>query len=110
MEQKQKRIYRKKCRGGQPDCKNYVYSYKDIDGVGCCEKCDKYVDDNPYDPYWEQMEQNFSSSPECEELEKNGLSEDTHAYDKAFEKFQASYEPWPVMRRRMAKYVFTKTT
>jgi hypothetical protein len=56
------------------------------------------------------MEQNFSSSPECEELEKNGLLEDSHAYDKAFEKFQASYEPWPVMRRRMAKYVFTKTT
>jgi hypothetical protein len=110
MEQKQKRVYRKKCRGGQPDCKNYVYSYKDIDGVGCCEKCDKYIDDNPYDPYWEQMEQNFSSSPECEELEKNGLLEDSDAYDKAFEKFQASYEPWPVMRRRMAKYVFTKTT
>jgi hypothetical protein len=49
------------------------------------------------------MEQEFSSSLEYEKLEKNGLLEDTDAYDKAFEKFQASYEPWPIMRRRMAK-------
>jgi hypothetical protein len=102
MEQKQKRVYRKKCRGGLANCKNYIGDYKDVDGVGCCEQCDKYIDDNPYDPYWEQMEQEFSSSPEYEKLEKNGFLA-TFAYDKAFEKFQASYEPWPTMRRRMAK-------
>ncbi|NDA89945.1 MAG: hypothetical protein EBY20_03440 [Alphaproteobacteria bacterium] len=103
QKQKQKRVYRKKCRGGQPNCKNYIGDYKDVDGVECCEQCDKYIDDNPYDPYWEHMEQDFSSSPECEELEKKGLLEDCDAYEKAFEKFQADYEPWPIMRRRMAK-------
>jgi len=49
------------------------------------------------------MDQEFSSSLEYEELEKMGLLEDSNAYDKAFEKFQASYEPWPIMRRKMAK-------
>jgi hypothetical protein len=99
---KQKRVYRKKCRGGLPACKNYVGDYKDIDGVGCCEECDKYIDENPYDPYWEQMEQEFAESKECKELAKNNLLEDYNAYEKAFEKFQAGYEPWPLMRRRMA--------
>jgi hypothetical protein len=103
QKQKIKRVYRKKCRGGLPKCKNYVGNYKDVDGVGCCEQCDKYIDENPYDPYWEQMEQDFHNSEECEELEKKGLLEDSDAYDEAFEKFQESYEPWPEMRRRMAK-------
>jgi hypothetical protein len=71
--------------------------------VGCCEECDKYVDENPYDPYWEQMEQYFGDSPEYAELEKNNLVEDTDAYEKAFERFQTTYEDWPTMRRRMAK-------
>ena len=31
---KVKRVYRKKCRGGLPKCKNYVGDYKDVDGVG----------------------------------------------------------------------------
>jgi hypothetical protein len=109
QKQKQKRVYRKKCRGGLANCKNYVGDYKDVDGVGCCEQCDKYVDENPYDPYWEQMEQEFSSSPEYEKLEKNGFLA-TFAYDKAFEKFQASYEPWPIMRRRMAQKVYSNKT
>lgn len=91
---------RKRCTGGLASCKNYVGTYKDVEGVGCCEQCDKYVDDNPYDPYWEQMEQAFSDSPEYEELEKNGLAD---AYEKAFEKYQETYESWPVMRRRMVK-------
>jgi hypothetical protein len=103
MEQKPKRIYRKKCQGGLPNCKNYVGDYNDVECVGCCEQCDKYIDDNPYDPYWEQMEQKFSSSEEYQELEKSGLIEDSDAYDKAFEKYQEKYEPWPEMRRRMAK-------
>jgi hypothetical protein len=110
QKQKQKRVYRKKCRGGQPNCKNYIGDYKDVECLGCCEQCDKYIDDNPYDPYWEQMEQNFEDSEEYAELEKNGLLEDSDAYDAAFEKYQESYEPWPVMRRRLAKYVLTKTT
>jgi len=93
---------RKRCIGGQPDCKNYVGDYKDIDDVGCCEQCDKYVDENPYDPYWEHMDNDFENSKEYEELEKNGQLEDAEAYEKAFEKYQANYESWPDMRRRMA--------
>ena len=100
---KPKQTRRKRCRGGLSDCKNYVGEYKDVDGVGCCEQCDKYVDDNPYDPYWEHMEEDFGESKEYEELEKRGLVEDCDAYEKAFEKFQESYESWPVMRRRMAR-------
>ena len=99
---KPKRTYRRRCRGGLPDCKNFVGVYKDVDGVGCCEQCDKYVDDNPYDPYWEHMEQEFGDSEEYVELEKAGLAEDSDAYEKAYEKYQANYEKWPVMRRRMA--------
>lgn len=94
---------RKKCSGGLPDCKNYVNNYKDVDGVGCCEECDKYIDENPYDPYYEQMEDQFSESKEYEELEKNGLLENYDAYEKAFEKYQESYESWLIMRRRFAK-------
>lgn len=101
--QNQKRIYRKKCKGGQPNCKNYVGDYKDVDDVGCCEQCDKYVDENPYDPYWDHMQQDFENSEEYEELEKKGLLDDINVYDALFERFQEKYEPWPVMRRRMAK-------
>ena len=93
----------RKCRGGLPSCKNAVGDYKDIDDVGCCQQCDQYIDENPYDPYWEQMEQLFEDSKEYEELEKSGNIENMDAYEKAFEKYQASYEPWPDMRRRMAK-------
>jgi hypothetical protein len=93
----------RKCRGGLPSCKNAVGDYKDIDDVGCCQQCDQYIDENPYDPYWEQMEQLFEDSKEYEELEKSGNIENMEAYEKAFEKYQASYEPWPDMRRRMAK-------
>jgi hypothetical protein len=49
------------------------------------------------------MEQNFDGSPEYEELKKNGLLEDTNAYEAAFERFQENYEPWSVMRRRMSQ-------
>ena len=76
---------------------------KDVDGVDCCKQCDDYVDENPYDPYWEQMEDSFSSSKEYEELEKNNLLEDSDAYEKAFEVFQETYESWYDMRRRMSK-------
>ena len=103
QQQKTKRVYRKKCQGGLPKCKNYIENYKDVDGVGCCEQCDKYVDENPYDPYWEQMEQAFEYSKEYEELKGQNLLEECDRYEKAFEKYQESYEPWPVMRRRMAK-------
>jgi len=102
METKPTAKRRKKCSGGLPKCKNYVGDYKDVEGVGCCLQCDIYIDDNPYDPYWEQMEYNFSNTKEYEELEKNGLLEDNDAYEKAFEKYQETYESWPVMRRRMA--------
>lgn len=88
---------RKRCRGGQPDCKNWANGYKDVDDVGCCEQCDKYIDDNPYDPYWEQMEDAFSNSELYKSVKKNGLE-----YEKAFETFQEGYEPWPQMRRRIA--------
>jgi len=97
------RIRRKRCSGGLPSCKNFVGDYQDVDGVGCCESCDMYVDENPYDPYWEQMEQAFSDSKEYEELEKNDCVDDMEAYEKAFEIYQSTYEPWPIMRRRMAK-------
>jgi hypothetical protein len=101
--EKTKRIYRKKCIGGLDKCKNYIGNYKDVEGIGCCEQCDKYVDENPYDPYWEQMEQEFENSDEYKELEEKGLLEDGDSYEVAFEWFQKSYEPWPIMRRRMAK-------
>ena len=95
---------RKRCQGGLPECKNLVaLNYKDIDGVGCCEDCDKYIDDNPYDPYWDQMQEAFGNTKEYEELEKSGLLDDYDVYEKAFEKFQETYESWPDMRRRMAK-------
>ena len=101
-ESKPKRTRRKRCQGGQPKCKNYVGDYKDVEGVGCCEHCDKYIDENPYDPYWEQMDQDFEFSKEYEELAAKNLLEDHDAYEKAFEKYQENYEPWPIMRRRMA--------
>lgn len=103
MAQKTEKPSRKKCTGGQPKCKNYVGNYIDVEGVGCCEKCAKYIDENPYDPYWEQMSQHFELSYEYEELEKRGLLEDYESYEKAFEKYQDGYEKWPDMRRRMAK-------
>lgn len=95
----------KRCSGGQPNCKKYVGNYKDIDDVGCCKTCDDYIDENPYDPYWEQMEQAFGDSKEAEAAR---LTEDAYAYEKAFEQFQKTYEPWPDMRRRMAKGKFSK--
>jgi hypothetical protein len=49
------------------------------------------------------MQDAFGNTKEYKELEKVGLLEDNDAYEKAFEKFQETYEPWPVMRRRMAK-------
>jgi hypothetical protein len=101
--EKVKNQRRKRCQGGLAACKNYVGDYKDVEGVGCCEQCDKYVDDNPYDPYWEHMDNGFGNSKEYEELEKNNLLEDNDAYEKAFEKYQENYEKWPDMRRRMAK-------
>jgi hypothetical protein len=108
-----KKKRRKRCQGGLSECKNFVGDYKDVEGVGCCEQCDKYVDENPYDPYWEHMDQDFSDSPEYKELENKNLLEDYDAYNEAFEKFQETYESWPVMRRRMAKsyksYKSTKT-
>jgi hypothetical protein len=99
---KPKQTRRKKCRGGQDNCKNYVGDYKDVDGVGCCEACDKYVDENPYDPYWEHMDNEFEDSEEYAELKKKNLLEDNYAYEKAYMKYQANYESWPDMRRRMA--------
>jgi hypothetical protein len=94
----EKKPRRKRCKGGLATCKNFVGDYKDVEGVGCCKECDDYIDENPYDPYWEQMEQAFSDSKEYKLLEKNN----DDAYEKAYEKFQLNYEPWPVMRRRMA--------
>jgi hypothetical protein len=67
------------------------------------KKIDKYIDENPYDPYWDQMQDAFGDTTEYEELEKAGLLEDNDVYEKAFEKFQETYEKWPEMRRRMAK-------
>ena len=96
---KPKKKTKKRCSGGQPKCRNFVGDYIDVEGVGCCKQCDDYIDDNPYDPYWEHMEQDFANSKECEELDK----EDYEAYEKAFEIYQANYESWPDMRRRMAK-------
>ena len=108
MSQKTKTSSRNKCSGGLAKCKNYVGDYKDVEGVGCCEQCDKYVDENPYDPYWENMEQDFGNSKEYEKLERRGLLEDYDAYQEAFERYQESYEPWPDMRRRMASVASQK--
>jgi hypothetical protein len=99
---KPKRIYRKKCCVGFDGCKIYRDDYKDVEGIGCCESCDKYIDENPWDPYWEHMENEFGDSEEYAELKKSGLVEDYDAYEKAFEKYQENYEKWPDMRRRMA--------
>lgn len=107
-EAKQKRVYRKKCCGGFTGCKIYVGSHKDVDGAGYCESCDNYIDENPWDPYWEHMEQQFGDSKEYAELKKAGLVEDSDAYEEAYEKYQVNYEKWPVMRRRMANEGKTK--
>jgi hypothetical protein len=48
------------------------------------------------------MDQAFEFSKEYEELVAKNLLEDHDAYEKAFEKYQENYEPWPIMRRRMA--------
>ena len=92
-----------KCVGGLPKCTNYLNGYKDVEGVACCEECDKYIDENPYDPYWEIMENEFSSSKEYKELKKKKLLNNEIAYEKAYQKYQDNYESWPSMRRRMAK-------
>ena len=101
--EKPKRAYRKKCRGGYTGCNIYIGNYKDVEGIGYCESCDKYIDENPYDPYWEHMDNEFGDSEEYAELEKAGLVEDVEAYEKAYEKYQENYEKWPDMRRRMAQ-------
>ena len=49
------------------------------------------------------MSQDFENSEEYAELEGKNLLEDSDTYDAAYEKFQESYESWPVMRRRMAQ-------
>jgi hypothetical protein len=49
------------------------------------------------------MQDAFGNTKEYEELKKAGLLEDNDVYEKAFEKFQETYEKWPDMRRRMAK-------
>ena len=90
------------CYGGLPNCMNVVGAYKDVEGVGCCERCDWYVDGNPDDPYWELMAQGFENSEEYAELATAGLLDDSDAYEIAYEKYQDNYESWPVMRRRMA--------
>ena len=92
-----------KCRGGRDKCPNMVGDYKDVDGVGCCEDCDREVDENPYDPYWEQMANEFEGSPEYQELQRLNLVDDSDAYELAYSKYQRNYEPWPQMRRRMAR-------
>ena len=93
---------RKRCQGGLPECKNLVsLNYKDIDGVGGCEECDKYVDDNPYDPYWDQIKEAFGNTKEYEELEKSGLLDDYDVYEKAFEKFQETYYTLKYLLRRL---------
>jgi len=107
---KPKRIYKKKCRGGQPNCKNYVGEYKDVESVGCCEECDKYIDNHPYDPYWEHMNNDFENSKEHEELEKNGLLQDPDVYQDAYERYVQYYESWPAMRRRMVKEKYKSFT
>jgi hypothetical protein len=101
---KAKTVRRKRCQGGQPTCKNLVdIGYKDVDSAGCCAECDKYIDENPYDPYWEHMDNDFEFSEEHKYLEDNNLLDDYDAYEKAFEEYQEKYESWPDMRRRMAK-------
>ena len=74
-----------------------------VDGAGYCDSCDKYVDRNPWDPYWEHMNNEFGESGEYKELENAGLVEHTDPYDKAYEIYQKNYEKWPDMRRRMVK-------
>jgi hypothetical protein len=92
-----------KCIGGQPGCNNYVNGYKDVEEVGCCEECDKYIDENPYDPYWEQMANEFSSSKEYKKLKQKKLLDNENEYEKAYQKYCDNYESWYIMRRRMAK-------
>ena len=92
-----------RCKGGQPGCKKFIKGYEDVEGVGCCEECDRYIDENPYDPYWEHMSNEFESSKEYKELKKKKLLEDNDEYEKAYEKYQENYEKWPDMRRRMAR-------
>ncbi len=44
----------------------------DADGERYCDSCDKYLDQNPWDPYWEHMHTDFGESKEYKELEKAG--------------------------------------
>jgi hypothetical protein len=91
------------CVGGQPDCKNYLNGYKDVESCCCCEECDKYIDENPYDPYWEQMANEFTSSKEYKNLKRRKLVDNEVEYEKAYQKYCDNYESWYDMRRRMAK-------
>lgn len=91
-----------KCVGGQPGCTNLLNGYKDVDSVFSCKICDEFIDNNPYDPYWEHMANEFSSSPEYKQLKKQKLLKNEKAYEAAYEKYQENYESWYDMRRRMA--------
>ena len=92
-----------KCSGCYRDCNNYLEGYKDIDDCGCCKSCDDYIDDNPYDHYWEQMANDFSSSKEYKALKRKGKLNVHVAYEDAYKTYQDNYESWPEMRRRMTK-------
>ena len=92
-----------KCSGCYRDCNNYLEGYKDIDDCGCCKSCDDYIDDNPYDSYWEQMANDFSSSKEYKALKRKGKLNVHVAYEDAYKTYQDNYESWPEMRRRMTK-------
>jgi hypothetical protein len=84
------------------ECNNLLNGYKDIDDSGICDRCCRRVDETPYDPYWEHMANDFSSSPEYKQLKKQKLLKNEKAYEAAYEKYQENYESWYDMRRRMA--------
>ena len=62
----------KNCVGGFSGCKSCTGDYMDVDGERSCDSCDKYLDQNPWDPYWEHMHTDFGESKEYKELEKAG--------------------------------------
>jgi hypothetical protein len=62
----------KNCVGGFSGCKSCTGDYMDADGERYCDSCDKYLDQNPWDPYWEHMHTDFGESKEYKELEKAG--------------------------------------
>lgn len=90
------------------ECNNLLDLYKDVDDSGICFICDRQIDETPYDPYWEQMANEFSSSPEYKNLKKRKLLNNEAAYEAAYEEYQENYESWYDMRRRMAGKVGKK--